>query len=250
MIDFHSHILPGIDDGAKDVRMSIAMLKNAMRDGIDTIVSTSHIYIEEEGDIDEFLERRSYASELLAKAMREDGGEFPDIRLGCEVHLKPHITNYDSLKKLVIEGTDYILLEMPYSGWSQAHYEAIYDVVVMGFKPIMAHIERFLNHKENFCHIKSIGPLFQVNADSFLHKSLRKVLLELYYDGYIHLLGSDMHNLDGRKNNLKEAYDIISSRYGQAFADYTENNARAVLENSPVGKGRFPKLGFFDKLKL
>lgn len=250
MIDFHSHILPGIDDGAKDAEMSVAMLKNAARDGIDTVVSTSHIYIDEESDIDKFIERRSYAYDVLVKAMREDGGEFPDIRLGCEVHLKPHISNYDSIKKLAIEGTDYILLEMPYSGWSQAHYEAIYDISVMKLKPVMAHIERFLHHKADFHHIKSVGPLFQVNADSFLHKPLRKSLLELYYNGYIHLLGSDMHNLDDRKNNLKEAYDIIASRYGQVFADYTENNARTVLNNGAVGKGHFPKLGFFDKLKL
>ena len=225
-------------------------LKNAASDGIDTVVSTSHIYIAEESDIDDFIERRSSAYEVLKRAMKEDGGAFPNIRLGCEVHLKPHISNYDSVKKLAIEGTDYILLEMPYSGWSQAHYEAIYDISVMGLRPVMAHIERFLHHKADFHHIKSVGPLFQVNADSFLHKPLRKALLELFYEGYIHVLGSDMHNLDERKNNLKEAYDIISSRFGQAFADYTENNAKAVLANEAVQKGQFPKLGFFDKLRL
>lgn len=250
MIDFHSHILPGIDDGSKNVEMSLAMLQNAYADGIDTVVSTSHIYIEEESDIDEFIERRTHAYELLKTAMAESGAEFPHIRLGCEVRLKPHIAQYESLKKLAIENTDYILLEMPYSGWSQAHYEAIYDIQVMGLKPVMAHIERFLNYRSEFAQIKSVEALFQVNADSFLHKPLRKILLELYYEGYVHLLGSDMHNLNERKNNLKKAYDIIASRYGESFAAYTEENARLVLDNKDIKPAKLPRLGFFDRLKL
>lgn len=250
MIDFHSHILPAIDDGAEDVQASLAMLKSAYADGIDTVVSTSHLYIEDESDIDEFLDARAGAYEALNKAMTADGGKFPQIKLGCEVRLKPHIGNYESVARLAIEGTDYILLEMPYSGWSNSHYEAIYDITVMGLKPVMAHIERFLRYKSEFHHIKSLPAIFQVNADSFLHKPMRKALLELYYEGYIHLLGSDMHNMHDRRNRLKEAYNIIESKYGASFAEYTEKSARAVLENSAPEKAVFPKLGFFDKIRL
>lgn len=250
MIDIHSHILPGIDDGAEDVATALAMLKSAYNDGIDEVISTSHIYIEEESDIEAFLTRRNRAYVTLCEAMQMDGGNFPRIRLGAEVRLKPHIANFDGLKKLAIEGTDYILIEMPYSGWSQAHYEAIYDITVMGLKPIMAHIERFLKYRSEFSQIKSVASLFQVNAEAFLHKGMRKVLLELYYDGYVHVIGSDMHNMSSRKNNLKAAYEIIRTRYGTAFADFTEQNAGLVLDNKAVMSVKLPKLGFFDKLKL
>lgn len=251
MIDFHSHILPAVDDGAKDVQTSLEMLKAAYNDGIDTVVSTSHIYIEEESDIDEFITVRNRAYCKLCEAMKADGGDFPEIRLGSEVRLKPHISNYESIKKLAIEGTDYILLEMPYSGWTQNHYEAIYDIGVMGLRPIMAHIERFWNFRSEFGNIKSAGAIFQVNADPFLHKPMRKLLLGLYNDNYIHLLGSDMHNMDERKNNLKVAYEIIRSRYGGDYADYTQNNASAVLANEGINKKHtFPKLGFMDRIRL
>lgn len=250
MVDFHSHILPALDDGAADVETSLDMLKSAYADGIDTVVSTSHLYIEDESDIDEFIDARAEAYKVLTDAMAADGGKFPEIKLGCEVRLKPHIGNYDSVARLAIEGTNYILLEMPYSGWSNAHYEAIYNITVMGLRPIMAHIERFLRYKSEFHHIKSLSSLFQVNAESFLHKPMRKALLQLYYDGYIHVLGSDMHNMNDRKNNLKEAYEIIEGKYGSYFAEYTEKAARAVLENSKPEKAHFPKLGFFDKIKL
>lgn len=250
MIDFHSHILPGIDDGARDVGMALKMLKAAYNDGIDTVVSTSHIYIGDESDIDEFLQRRNYAFDELQNAMAKSGGKYPEIRLGCEVHVKPHIGKYDSVAKLAIQGTDYILLEMPYSQWKQEHYEAVYNITTLGVKPVMAHIERFMRYRQEFYNLKSLGAVFQVNADSFLHKPMRKTLLQLYYDGYVHLLGSDMHNMDDRQNRLKDAYDIINTRFGSKFAEFSEKNAAAVLANQKLTKQDLPQLGFFDKLKL
>lgn len=251
MIDFHSHILPGIDDGARNTDMALEMLKRAYADGIDTVVSTSHIYIDDESDIDKFIERRKRAYTVLLEAMSKDGGEFPKIRLGCEVHLKPYIGNYDSVQKLAIDGTNYILLEMPYSSWSQDHYEAVYNIGVMGLRPIMANIERFLRYRSEFHHLKALDPIFQVNADAFLHKAMRKELLQMFYDGYVHLLGSDMHNLKERSNHLKEAYGIIEERFGTSFSEHIKKNALLVLDNKSIEKRcKFPKLGFFDKLKL
>lgn len=250
MVDFHTHILPGIDDGAEDIEESLSMLRSAYEDGIDTVVSTSHIYIEQESDINDFLRARNNAYAELENAIHKDGGNFPEIKLGCEVHLKKNIDDYNALTKLAIEGTDYILIEMPYSGWRSEMYESVYNIGVMGVKPIMAHIERFLKYRSEFHNLKSIGALFQVNADAFLHKSMRKELLDLYSEGYIHILGSDMHNTEDRTNNLKEAYEIIRKCYGSAYADFTENNARRILANEIPDKTRLPKLGFFKKIIL
>ncbi len=250
MIDFHSHILPGIDDGAGSLEEALSMLRKAYDDGIDTVVSTSHIYIEQESDIDDFLNARKTAYDRLMHAIANTKDEYPEIKLGCEVHLKNNIDEMKKLTELAIEGTDYILLEMPYHSWKSEMYELVYNISVMGVKPIMAHIERFLKYRNEFHNLKSVGAVFQVNADPFLHKSMRKELLELYYDGYVHVLGSDMHNMDDRVNNLKEAYEIIEKYYGSAFSDYTEKNAQRILNNKSVLKNDLPKLGFFSKIRL
>lgn len=250
MIDFHSHILPAVDDGAKDIPTAIEMLKRAARDGIDTVVSTSHAYIGDESDIDEFLERRNSAYDRLQKAMAADGGDFPQIRLGAELHLKPHIGRYESVSRLRVQGTDYILLEMPHSGWNQELYESIYNIKLLGLKPIMAHIERYMRYQKEFYHLKSLDVLFQVNADSFIHRPMRKVLLELFYDSYAHILGSDMHNLDERRNRIKEAETVIRERFGEEFLGYLSDNAEKVLANEKIEEKKLPKLGFFDKMKL
>ncbi len=252
MIDFHSHILPDIDDGSGDIKTSLRMLKNAYRDGIEAVVSTSHIYIGDENDIDFFLQKRNSVYDALCKAMEADGGKFPQIRLGAEVYVRKHISRYESISRLAIGGTDYILLEMPMhsKGWQAEHYETIYNLTTLGLKPIIAHIDRYMQFRSEFENLKAVGAIFQVNADAFLHKSMRRELLKLYYDGYIHLLGSDMHNLADRKNRLKDAYEIICDKYGMPFADYPMENAKMVLENRSVYETTLPKLGFLDRIKL
>ncbi|MBS7299027.1 MAG: hypothetical protein KIG65_08100 [Eubacteriales bacterium] len=250
MIDFHSHILPDVDDGAEDIITALKMLKRAKRDGIDTVVSTSHAYIGDESDIDSFIERRNRAYDELYNAMSIDGGDFPEIRLGAELHLKSYIGRYDTVTKLAVQKTDYILIEMPYSGWNQELYEAIYNIKLMGLKPVMAHIERYMRYRSEFHNLKALDVLFQVNADSFLSKPMRKTLLDLFYRDYVHILGSDMHNLDERKNRMAEATDILRNRYGRKFCEYLEDNVTAVLNNEQPKEAKLPKIGFLDRLKL
>lgn len=250
MIDFHSHILPGLDDGADDIITALKMLKRAKCDGIDIVVSTSHAYIGDESDIDKFLMRRNKAYDELQKAITSDGGDFPEIRLGAELHLKQYIGKYESVSKLAIQGTDYILLEMPYSGWNQELYEAVYNIQVMGLKPIMAHIERYMRYRSEFHNLKALDVIFQVNADAFTHKPMRKTMLDLFYDGYVHILGSDMHNLDERKNKLKECIEVIGERFGREFEMYVRENADAIFEDRMVKDPKLPRLGFVQKLKL
>lgn len=250
MIDFHSHILPSFDDGAKDIATSIKMLKNAYNDGISTVVSTSHAYIINDGSIDSFLVKREKAYSVLRKAMEADGGDFPEILLGAEVHIKSYLSNINKLDSLAIEGTNYILIEMPYSAWRQEHYESVYNCTVCGLKPIIAHADRYIERENKFHHLKAFGAIFQINADSFLTKSLRKRLLSLFYNGYAHILGSDMHNLEERKNRMKEACGIISELYDDKFLDFVTENGRCVLNNEPVFDRELPKLPVYKRIKL
>lgn len=250
MVDFHSHILPGFDDGAKDVQMSLEMLRKAYNDGIDTVVSSSHAYVVSDESIEKFIEERDRSYKILCDAMEADGGEFPKILLGAEVHIKSFLTDLKKLVKLAIEGTDYILIEMPYSDWKQEHYESVYNCTVYGLKPIIAHADRYIERAEKFRHLKAFGSIFQINADSFLNKSLRKKLLTLFYDGYAHILGSDMHNCDVRPNRMKEAYEAISSNYDARFVDYINKNAERALNNKNVYDEELPNISFIKRMML
>lgn len=250
MIDFHSHILPGFDDGAEDVAMSVKMLKRAYESGIDTVVSTSHAYIINDVSIADFLEKREKAYNVLCEAMQADGGKFPKILLGAEVHIKSYLSEFTMLDKLAIEGTDYILIEMPYSAWKQEHYESVYNCTLCGLKPIIAHVDRYLDREEKFRHLKAFGAIFQVNADSVLSKQSRKKVLNLFYDGYAHIMGSDMHNCTTRPNRMKDASEFIFDTFGVEFIEYIINNSNTVLDNKDVRDRELPRIPLIKRIML
>lgn len=250
MIDFHSHILPAFDDGAEDVQTSLQMLRQAYEDGINTIIATSHAYIINDKSVDKFLEKRAESYEKLKEAMAADGGHFPEIKLGAEVHIKSFLANLDNIGKLAIEGTNYILIEMPYTAWKQEHYESVYNCSVSKLRPIIAHAERYLERADKLRHLKAFGAIFQVNADSFMSKQTRKQLLNMFYDGYAHILGSDMHNTTTRPNRMKDAYLTISETFGDAFLEYVMRNADLVLANKSVKDGDLPNIPFFKKIMM
>ena len=141
MIDFHSHIIPGIDDGAKSPEESLLILKTLWRQGVRTVVATPHYYKQNES-VSDFIGRRSEAFEQLKKV--SDGEEIPEIILGAEVLFTPSLEE-DDLSPLYIQGTDYLLLEMPYRYFDGATLRAVENLILRkGFSPIMAHIERYV----------------------------------------------------------------------------------------------------------
>ena len=118
LTDFHSHILPGVDDGSRSVEQSLQMLRAEADQGIMRIVATPHFYARHD-DPDRFIRRRNAAAAALQKDMEDHPG-FPQIVLGAEVHYFPGISESEHLSKLTIEGTDYVLIEMPTPPWSAA----------------------------------------------------------------------------------------------------------------------------------
>ena len=111
MIDFHSHILPEMDDGAESLETSLAMLRESKRQGVDVICSTSHFYADEE-DPHSFLSRRGTAYLRLCSAMG-DSPDYPKIVLGAEVLYFPGISVADEIKALRLMGTPFLLIEPP-----------------------------------------------------------------------------------------------------------------------------------------
>lgn len=249
MTDVHSHILPMLDDGAASVQMSIEMLKESKAKGIDTVVATSHCYLRTEKDIDEFLDKREKSYNLLMQAIKSCGEPLPQIRLGCEVRIENDVSGFNGLEKLKIEGTDYILTEMPFGKWNTSVYDALYSMTLKGMKPIMAHIERFFHHAKEFENLQDIDLIYQVNAESMNGVFSKKAVPYLFKNGMINLIGSDMHNTTTRKQCIGEAYDIIEKMYGGECCEYLKNNSELMLENKDIDCYGFKKLGFFERKK-
>ena len=251
MIDFHSHFLPNVDDGAKSVEGSLEMLRFSKKSGVDTVVSTSHCYAFEGNEsIKNFLERRKSAYSEVISAIGGNDRDYPQIVLGCEVHLVRNLSTFSELPKLCIENTDYILLEMPFSAWKDEHFEEIYHITNLGLKPIIAHIDRYFEIEDKFPELFSLNLLYQANAESFIARANRKKLANLFQRDALHILGSDMHNMTSRAPNLSDGYAVINKRFGKAYADYIGVASKKVLANETVPSPKLPKLNFIKNLIL
>ena len=116
MIDFHSHVLPGIDDGSDCVEESLEMLHTAKNQGVSTMLATPHFYAQDVS-VDHFLEKRKKAYDTLKRCM--DDSDCPDIRLGAEVCYFRGIGRAREIEKLCIEGTRVIMVELPFRQWDE-----------------------------------------------------------------------------------------------------------------------------------
>ncbi len=234
IVDFHSHILPGIDDGANDVNISIQMLEAEIRDGVDICVSTSHYYCEQDS-INAFLEKREQAYNKLLKASWNT--TIPIVKLGAEVYYSPVLKNMEDLSKLCIEGTNYLMLELPYSKLTPQIATDIEEMMQSHrITPIIAHAERYLKFTSynSLINILELDVLAQVNCGSLLSFNSRRNANKLIKDGYIHLLGTDTHNMESRPPRMKEAFKYICSKYGTEYLDTLMHNSAEVLRNTPI----------------
>ncbi len=235
MIDFHSHILPDLDDGAKDIKISLDMIRESSNQGINTIVSTSHCYPKNEESIEHFLSRRDIAFKKLSDEITSSDTTFPKIIKGCEVHMLTDLGELKNISELCIENTNYILVEMPYTPWKEWMLESVYKLTLMGLRPIMAHIDRYaVQDIENLSILVEFGVIFQINGELFLDKKMKKTADKIMHDSYAHILGSDMHSMNTRKPNLSEAKDIIISRYGAECYEQMLENAYFILNNHEI----------------
>ncbi len=250
MIDFHSHILPGIDDGASNIEISLEMLRLSIASGVDTVVATSHCYPVDTNDAMVFLEKRDAAFNILSSAIASSKERLPSIIRGAEVHFAKGLSKLKSIDKLCIENTEYLLLELPYKKWTDDVYEEIYHITRLGLKPILAHLDRYIGQEKQFSELLSLNVLCQINASAFFDKKLRKKALNLFSNDAIHVIGSDMHNLTNRPPNLAEAYDIIEKKFGWEYVDFLKQNSKRITQNNEALPTRLPKLSFIKKFNI
>ena len=169
--DFHSHILPGMDDGARDPAIAAQMVDMLREQGVCTIAATSH-YISHRESPETFIGRRERALSALMQEI--DGREAPRILPGAEIYLEKGVSEKD-LSPLMIHGTRAILLELPrepYQGWILREIEEI--IYSLSAIPVMAHIERYVKHyrKSELEEILSLdGVVLQMNLSIFEDRS-------------------------------------------------------------------------------
>ena len=203
-IDFHTHILHNIDDGAKDIAMSLAMVESCYETGAETAILTPHI--EATGDYESFLGAREKRFAELSSAVKEKGVPHPDFLLGAEVLLDGSLSEREDVRSLCIEDTELILIELPYTSWNSWYNNEIYNLMAKhDVTPVMAHIERYLrspNDIRKLEHFISFGVKFQINASSFLSFSGRRIIRELAATGNVHAIGSDAHNMARRSPDI------------------------------------------------
>ena len=231
MVDFHTHILPGMDDGAQDVEVAAKMLLLSKTQGVDTIVATPHFNASMES-LESFLERRDKCFRELVAYVEENGLDVPKIVLGAEVAFCKEVLYLD-IKKLCIENTDAVLIELPFvflNGWI---YNELYRIS-MEYKIdiILAHVERYVGVRDDFSMIEPFFDLdmyIQVNAESFIDRRMKKTMRKMIKEKRIDLLGTDCHNLKKRSPNMDKAYKYIEKKYGEHLIKKIEQNSEKIL---------------------
>ncbi len=217
-VDFHSHILPGVDDGSKTLEESLELLRMQAQQGIGQVVATPHFYANHDTP-ERFLRRRTAAWEELREAMAEEAG-LPEVVLGAEVYYFPGISDSEALPQLTIGQKSYMMLEMPTVPWTQNMYREIENIYVKyGITPIIAHIDRYLSplrYRQILMRLEELPVLVQANSEFFLRPMTAPLALRMLKENRIHLLGSDCHDCIRRRPNLGEAVRKIEKHLGLA----------------------------------
>lgn len=228
MIDIHSHILPGVDDGAQTIEDAINMAKLAVEEGITKIIATPHHqnskYFNKKQDI---IERVAKLNENLQKE------NIPlEVLPGQETRIYGElIEDIEKGDILPLNQTNYIFIELPSGHIPRYTEQLLFDIQLKGYTPIIVHPERNAGVMENpdkLLNIVKKGALTQVTAGSIsgrFGKKIQKLSLQLIEANLTHFISSDAHNVSTRSFNMKEAFSILQNKFGkQAVFIYMENS--------------------------
>ena len=231
MTDFHSHILPCVDDGSDSVQMSLEMLRRQAEQGVRRVVATPHFYARHDKP-DRFLARRAGAEACLREAMARENG-LPGLIMGAEVHYFPGISHCDILHELTIGGGRCILIEMPPPPWTENMYRELEGIAnYQHLMPIVAHVDRYIRPLRTYRipqRLAEMTLLVQANAEFFLQGRTRKFAMNLLREGRIHVIGTDCHNLSDRAPNLEAAIHEIRRFCGEEALTGIREHEQMIL---------------------
>jgi protein-tyrosine phosphatase len=240
MIDIHSHILPGIDDGAKTIQDSIDMAKKAVAEGIHTIIATPHHkngkYENKKSDIlplvyqlNEYLQSEHIQLEVLpGQECRIYGEILEDYQNGEILTL-----NQDS---------QYLFIEFPSSSVPRYAERLLYDIQVEGLTPVIVHPERnaeLIERPDKLYRLVQKGAVTQLTASSlvgYFGKNIQKFSQQIIEANLTHFIASDAHNISNRTYKMEEAMDYIEKKYGIDTVYYFTENAELLVGNKTIHK--------------
>ena len=221
MTDLHTHILPGMDDGAKTAEESLKMLRMEREQGVDTVVLTPHFYRDQERP-ERFLARRRTSTEVLRDALmalpEQEMRSMPRLILGAEVAWVPNLPDVPELLQMCIGHSRYILLELPFSPWSDLMFRQIRELMSKtGVTPVIAHLERYLGHQkpERVRELLELDVLVQVSAAPMLHPLRRGRALGLLRERHAQIVATDCHDTVSRPPNLGAASEVLLRKLGE-----------------------------------
>lgn len=238
MIDIHSHILPEIDDGAKDADTSGAMLRMAAADGITHIIATPHSLP------GEYAVEFSRVKENVDRLNEYAGKENLDVKVyaGTEWSIGSGISG--RIKEgfgCRLAESRYVLVELPM--WQDPEYykSSFYELMIDGYVPILAHPERYasLHEKPDLLErMISKGMLMQVNATSITGsegRQIKRFVNKMIQRGQAHFVASDAHGTIRRPPVMSGAYRIVKRRFGRDTADALFTyNGMAVINDEEI----------------
>ena len=256
MIDFHSHILPAIDDGARDEEETYALLAEAEAAGFDTVISTSH-YIKRYYEAD--VKKRKEIVENINQVLKEQSLNVK-VHLGNEIYITNDIIELLKDKKVTpVEGTKYVLFEMPINSKPLNMYDFVYDLIGNGYSPILAHPERYSFVQSNpdiIVDLINKDVLMQVNYGSIIgyYGERAKILARKFLEcNMVHFLGSDVHREKTIYKKVPRIINILKEVIGEKKLEkLTTLNAKNVLNNKEVETYKMKKMQFnmVEKIKL
>lgn len=220
--DIHSHVLPGIDDGAKNIEESKKMLYTAYENGIRNIIATPHY---REGRYTASKEEINLAFKDVNELIQDEGLDIT-LYLGNEIYYNHNISSLLLNNKIfTMAGSNYVLLEFSPMISYQDMRMALQDIIMSGYWPILAHFERYINvnnKDSNIDEIYNMGVCIQVNAStitgSIFSKSGKLAKKLLKYD-MIDFIATDSHNNNIRAPKLNDTVGYLKKKYGQDLVD-------------------------------
>ena len=231
MIDWHTHILPNIDDGSRNVPESVKMLEMLALQGVKTVVATPHFLADNES-VEDFIKKRENAFSELKSYLKP---EHPEILLGAEVKYYRGIGHLEGLESLCIEGTRLLLLEMPISRWTEYTVRELEELTSsQKVTLILAHVERCIKYQTTDImeRLYESGILMQVNASLFKGYFSKRLAFSMLKNNTVHFIGSDCHNLKSRPPKIGEAFEVIGAKFGREFLnDFNKFGKTVLVEN-------------------
>jgi len=230
MLDIHTHILPGMDDGSAAAEQSIAMLECEGAQGVRTVALTPHYHANRESP-EAFVARRKAAEEALWDRLRAKTG-MPELLTGAEVAYFDGMCRCDDIGLLCIGHTNAMLIEMPFCKWNQRILGELQELKqYRGIQPVLAHVERYMSFQPSGLmeQLAGSGMLLQTNTTFFLRWQTAWKAMAMLKRQSIHFVASDCHNMERRAPNLGAAVRKIEGRLGPQTIAFLERNAEKLL---------------------